>query len=158
MATNEPDNQKSELDSPNDDVVEAFSEVFGKLMGYATAEWINVDISIAQIKVIFVLHYGGTQTINQLAEKLKIGASTASHLVEKLVRAGLAQRIDSTTDRRIIDVHLTEQGHAMADRLSGVTHKWIISSWVSQLNEDQRSAFGNSLRALLAIIENSPES
>jgi DNA-binding MarR family transcriptional regulator len=156
MTTHLPPDQKPDNETPYDDVVEAFSDVFGKMMGYATADWINLEISTAQIKVIFVLHFGGTHTINQLAEHLNIGASTASHLVEKLVQAGLATRIDSTTDRRIIDVHLTDQGHAMADRLSGVTHKWIIAKWVAQLTEAQRTAFGNSLRALLTIIENTP--
>jgi len=149
--------QRPDNESEYDEVVEAFSSVFGRLMGYATSDWINVEISTAQIKVIFVLRFGGTHTVNQLAEHLNIGAPTASHLVEKLVKAGLATRIDSTIDRRIIDVHLTEQGRAMADRLSGVTHKGIIAKWVSQLTEDQRSAFGDSLHALLTIIENHPE-
>jgi DNA-binding MarR family transcriptional regulator len=157
MITNQPPNQKPDSENVYDDVVETFSDVFGKLMGYATADWINLEISTAQIKVLFVLHFGGTHTVNQLAEKLNIGASTASHLVEKLVQAGFAVRIDSTADRRIIDVHLTEQGHAMADRLSGATHKWIIAKWLSQLTEDQRAALGNSLHALLTIIENNPE-
>ena len=157
MTDNPPPDPKPDNDGAYDDVVETFSDVFGKLMGYATADWINLEISTAQIKVLFVLHFGGTHTVNQVAEHLNIGASTASHLVEKLVQAGLAARVDSTTDRRIIDVHLTGQGHAMADRLSGVTHKWIIAKWVSQLTEDQRSALGSSLHALLTIIENTPE-
>jgi DNA-binding MarR family transcriptional regulator len=154
MTTHSPPDQRP---PDYDDVVETFSDVFGKLMSYATADWINLEISTAQIKVIFVLHFGGSHTINQLAEHLHIGASTASHLVEKLVKAGFAVRVDSTADRRIIDVHLTEQGHAIADRLSGVTHKGMIASWLSRLSEDQRAAFGNVLHALLTIIENSPD-
>jgi DNA-binding MarR family transcriptional regulator len=157
MLTNPPPHPEPGSQADNADVVETFSSVFGKLMGYATADWINVEISTAQIKVLFVLHFRGTLTINQLAEKLSIGAPTASHLVEKLVQAGFAVRVDSTTDRRVIDVHLTEQGRALADRLSGVTHKWIIAKWVSQLSVDQRTELGNSLRALLTIIENNPE-
>jgi MarR family transcriptional regulator, organic hydroperoxide resistance regulator len=158
MVTNQSADQKPESDSIYDDVVEAFSSVFGRLMGYATTEWINVEISTAQIKVIFVLRFGGSHTVNQLAERLNIGQSTASHLVEKLVQAGYVLRIDSTTDRRIIDLHLTEQGRAMADRLSGVTHKGIIAQWLSKLTEDQRTTLGNNLHALLTIIHESPES
>jgi DNA-binding MarR family transcriptional regulator len=157
LFTNQPPNQEPGNETAYTELVEAVSDVFGKLMGYATADWINVEISTAQIKVLFVLHFGGTLTVNQLAEKLNIGAPTASHLVEKLVRAGFAARIDSTTDRRVIDVHLTEQGHAMADRLSCINHKWVIAKWISQLSEEQRADLGNSLRALLTIIENSPE-
>jgi DNA-binding MarR family transcriptional regulator len=156
MTISQVSNQAVDNNGAYDDVVEVLSDVFGKLMSYVTEDWINVEISTAQIKVIFVLHFAGTHTVNQLAEKLKIGASTASHLVEKLVQADLAVRIDSTTDRRIIDVHLTEKGHAMADRLSGVAYKKTIATWMSQLSVDQRSALGNNLRALLTIIENSP--
>ncbi len=126
-------------------------------MRLTTNDWIHLDISTAQIKVIFVLHFGGTHTVNQLADRLNIKQSTASHLVEKLVQAGFVMRSDSTKDRRIIELHLTEQGHVLADRLSGITHKGIIAQWVSQLTKNQRTALGNSLHDLLTIIENSPE-
>jgi DNA-binding MarR family transcriptional regulator len=66
-------------------------------------------------------------------------------------------RSDSTKDRRIIELHLTKQGHVLADRLSGITHKGIIAQWMSQLTEDQRTALGNILHALLTIIQNNPE-
>ena len=157
MSSNQQVDEPLHSSSAYDDVVEVISDVFGKLMRYTTAEWINLEISTAQIKLIFVLHFGGTHTVNQLAEKLNIGASTASHLVEILVQAGYAVRIDSTTDRRIIDVHLTERGHDMANRLSGVSHKAMLANWVARLSVDHREALGNSLRDLLVIIENNPE-
>ena len=158
MVANQPADQKPDNDSVYDDIVETFSDIFGELMRLTTDNWISIDISTAQLKVIFVLHFGGTHTVNQLADRLHIKQSTASHLVEKLVQAGFVTRVDSTKDRRIIELHLTEQGHALADRLSGITHKRTIAGWVSQLAEDQRTAFGNILHALLAIIENSPRS
>src|SRR5437899_1835799 len=136
-----PSNLDSFHDDPQKEIVEAFSTVFGKLMGYATADWIKLDLSMAQIKVIFTLHYTGDYTINRLAERLNIGAPTASHLVEKLVQAGFVTRTDSTTDRRVVEVHLTDQGHDMARRLSGARNQ-IIANWVSQLSEDQRSTLG----------------
>lgn len=157
MGTKQSHDQPSDTESMYDDIVEVFSDVFGKLMRYATDEWANVEISTAQIKVIFVLHFGGTHTVNQLAERLTIGQSTASRHIEKLVQAGFASRHESSTDRRIIDVDLTEQGHAVADRLSGITQKGMIAYWIAQLTEDQRTDLGNSLSALLRIIENSAE-
>ncbi len=65
-------------------------------------------------------------------------------------------RKDSTKDRRIIELHLTEQGHALAERLSGSTHKSMVARWVAKLPEDQRTAFGQILHTLLDIIENDP--
>ncbi len=133
----------------------SFSAVFGKLMGYATTDWINIDMSMAQIKVVMVLHYLGSHTIHQLAERLQIGAPTASHLVEKLVQAGLASRLEAASDRRVVEVHLTDQGHALVKNLSGARDR-IIAEWVVQLTVEQRQALEASLKALLAIIANIP--
>src|SRR5215510_4132284 len=105
MVLNQHTEQKPENDSTYDDIVETFSNVFGKLMRLTTTDWINLDISTAQIKVIFVLHFAGIHTVNQLADQLNIKQSTASHLVEKLVQAGFVTRIDSAKDRRIIELH-----------------------------------------------------
>ncbi|MBA3872364.1 MAG: winged helix-turn-helix transcriptional regulator, partial [Anaerolineae bacterium] len=115
---------------------------------------INLDLSTAQIKVIFTLHYSGADTINHLADRLNIGAPTTSHLVEKLVQAGYAVRVTSTADRRVVDVHLTEQGHEIANRLWG-TRNQVITTWISQLTLEQRRSLGESLQALLVIINDS---
>ena len=143
--------------SSHSEIIRAFNKVFGKLMSYATADWINVDLSMAQIKMIFTLHYNGAYSLNRLAERLTIGAPTASHLVEKLVQAGLAVRLDSTTDRRVIEVSLTDDGHAMADRLWGARNQ-IIGHWVSQLSPEAQQTLGESLQALLAIIDKNANS
>lgn len=155
MVTKQPVDQQPDHNGADNDVVETFSDVFGQLMRLTTDDWLDIDISTAQIKVLFVLHFGGMHSVNQLADRLNIKQSTASHLVEKLVRAGFVTRIDSATDRRISELSLTERGHTLADRLSGVTHKKVLAEWVSQLTEGQRTAFGNILHTLLAIIEKS---
>ena len=99
--SNASSDTSSEHDHQQNATANALSLVLGKLMGYTTAEWINVEMSISQIKVLLMLHFAGAHTINQLAERLNIGAPTASHLVEKLAQAGLASRIESRTDRRV---------------------------------------------------------
>jgi DNA-binding MarR family transcriptional regulator len=130
--------------------VELFADVLGALMRHVTAEWINTDISTAQIKVILALHFAGARSVSQLAQALDIGAPTASHLVEKLVKAGLAVRIESTTDRRVTHVHLTERGHDMASRMSGLNQKHVIAQWMSQLSNKHRTSLASTLRTLAA--------
>ena len=149
------------LDPPVDggDSLEAlvsnFSAVIGELMSYTTSDWINIDMSMAQIKVVLVLYNLGSHTIQQLAERLQIGAPAVSQLVEKLVQAGYASRRESTSDRRRVDVQLTAQGQALARNLHGPRDQ-IIAEWFDQLSDEQRLALGDNLKALLHIIANSP--
>lgn len=126
------------------------------MMRQVTAEWVNTDISTAQIKVLLALHFAGARSVSQLALALSIGAPTASHLVERVVQAGLAVRIESTSDRRVTHVHLTERGHDMARRMSGLNQKHLIAQWMSQLSDRQRAALKSSLRTLVAAAQAAP--
>ena len=126
-------------------------------MGYTTTDWINIDISMAQVKVLLILHHMGGHTINRLAERLQISAPTASQLVERLVKAGYASRRESNTDRRLVEVQLTERGQALVKNLQGPRDR-VVAEWLIQLPVEHRLALGESLKALLAIIPNTAES
>ena len=48
----------------------------------------------SQLKVLVTLGFEGTATISKLAEALSVSHPTVSHLVERLVQAGLVARVD----------------------------------------------------------------
>ena len=145
-----------DLDDSLETLVRNFSGVVGELMSYTTTDWIRIDMSMAQVKVMMVLNYLGPHTIHQLAERLQIGAPTASQLVEKLVQAGYASRRESPSDRRRVEVHLTAQGRTLVNNLLGVKDR-IIAAWIVQLPVEQRFALRDSLTALLTIIKNTSQ-
>ena len=55
----------------------------------ATAEpcWMEIDLTIAQLRTLLVLAEEGPLVIGQIAQRLGVGLSTGGHLVERLVRA-----------------------------------------------------------------------
>lgn len=60
--------------------------------GPAVAVWASLDLTMAQVKLLHVLGARGQATVSELAAVLRVGVPTASHLVERLVQAGLAVR------------------------------------------------------------------
>jgi DNA-binding MarR family transcriptional regulator len=61
---------------------------------------------------------GSDVTLARVATTVQISNSTASTLVDKLVRDGLVARARSTRDRRRIDLSLTPEGRQRLDGLS----------------------------------------
>lgn len=57
-------------------------------------------------------------TVGQLAERLQIRHHSAVGLVDRLVAEKLVTRSQSKTDRRQVNLELTEQGEAVLERLS----------------------------------------
>jgi len=55
-------------------------------------------------------------TVSRLGAALSVHISTASALLDKLVKAGLVERRRGEDDRRVVNLRLTEQGLSALDR------------------------------------------
>ncbi len=67
------------------------------------------DFSITQFKVLMLVWHSGSMTIKRLQERLAIAQSTASEMIDRLVRQGWVERKKHPKDRRITVFSLTEK-------------------------------------------------
>jgi DNA-binding MarR family transcriptional regulator len=102
--------------APIDQTLEAF-ERFMQLVsvGHAT-EMIEVSMSMAQMKVLYLLGTRRELHMSELVVMLGVSISTVSGLVDRLVDAGYASRRDDPDDRRHVMVGLTAAGSDVLDR------------------------------------------
>ena len=137
-------------DSRLDATVEMYWRVYGAVQQQNVTDWMELDLSTAQLKVLFIVNFRGPLPISQIAHMVGIGAPTASHLVEKLVQAGLIERIESGSDRRVVHAQVTAEGRATALRFrQGRTD--IMRHWISQLSADDQAALDKGLQALFRV-------
>src|SRR3954470_7759169 len=73
-------------------------------------------VSVVQLRALTVLGALGTANLGQLAEEMGVALSTASRLVDRLVRADLVERRPSPRTRREIELAVSATGHATLDR------------------------------------------
>lgn len=77
-------------------------------------------LSLVQLQALAALS-GGDLRMRELARRLGLAESTVTRLVDRLERAGLAERRSERPDRRSVLVGLTSTGHlalrAVRDRL-----------------------------------------
>ena len=69
----------------------------------------------SQKHILIVLRESGPITQRELTEKLGIKPGSASEVIGKLEAAGLICRVPSDTDRRTMDIRLTEEGRVQAE-------------------------------------------
>jgi DNA-binding MarR family transcriptional regulator len=113
-------------------------------------DWMELEMSMAQIKALFTISYGDAVPVNRIAEYLGVGQPTASYLVNKLVRQGFAERSESNIDRRVTLVRLTSQGEDLVRRLyQGGEAQY--RSWVNQLTEKERKDLLRGLQAIARV-------
>lgn len=80
-------------------------------------EWLEVDLTMSQLKVLFLLYPAERASMGQLAGSLGVTLSTVTGIVDRLVDHRLVLREEDSHDRRLVLCRLTEDGHATAERL-----------------------------------------
>lgn len=71
----------------------------------------------SQKRILIVLKEVGNITQHELTERLGIQPGSASEVIAKLEDAGNIVRVPSESDRRTMDIALTEQGRILAETL-----------------------------------------
>jgi DNA-binding MarR family transcriptional regulator len=79
--------------------------------------WLDLDLTIQQIKAVLILVRAGSLTAGQIGRELHVGFSTVTGLVDRLAEQGLVSRGEDPQDRRATRVVPTEAAHALVDGL-----------------------------------------
>ena len=126
------------IDSVADDLLSippiVFRAVRKKLLRTALIN-MDVDISPVHIGIMKQLYDAGTLHVAEIGKRLQIARPQMTHLIDKLANLGIVERHPDTTDRRMVNIVLTDKGKttleehdksirkAMRDTLSGFTDK-----------------------------------
>jgi DNA-binding MarR family transcriptional regulator len=82
-------------------------------------EWVAQEITLSQIRLLFLLSKNGPAPMSRIAEWLGVGLPTASGTVERVERHGLVAREHRLDDRRVVECGLTDAGRRLIDEISG---------------------------------------
>ncbi|MFN8473036.1 MAG: MarR family transcriptional regulator [Anaerolineae bacterium] len=80
--------------------------------------WLDVDLTMAQARALYVIASEGTTHGRVLAQALGIGAPAVSKLVDQLVERGMVSRREDADDRRVVWLQPTDEGQALVDQLT----------------------------------------
>ena len=132
---------------------------FGSLKKAMEPYFARFGISRPQWAVLMVLHRaeqeggGGGMRLRDLGERLFIQPPSVTGVVDRLEREGLVARSKAEDDLRVRRVRLTQEGHAMIERVLAV-HAGEIQALMSGLTERQQATLARLLDQLDAHLKN----
>ena len=98
-------------------VIDTLEEVTRSGPYSVSPEWFTLDLSMPQMRVVFLLFQEGSLRMSELASALDVSMSRATGLADSLVEKNLINRWADPDDRRSVLCALTEQGHELSRRL-----------------------------------------
>ena len=87
-------------------------------------EWIDLDLSFSKTEFfsMIIIDRYGDMTMSQIAGYIQVSMSTATGIIDRLVKKGYLKRDRSESDRRIVVICLTDKGqnlmHEFKSRIS----------------------------------------
>jgi DNA-binding MarR family transcriptional regulator len=110
------------------------------------------ELTLAQYYLLAALERSGWLSVSRLAEASGVAVPTATRLVDGLERAGLLVRARSRSDRRAVQVSLTNQGRVqLAHRRHQLTER--RTALYERLEPAEREQGERLLRHLAELIQ-----
>src|SRR5689334_7161120 len=111
----------------------------------------NFDISVEQFHILRHVRRG-RGSISELATAKNISRPAISQAVEALVKKGLLSRVQSTQDRRFVELTLTDAGNNLLDTVFQETRGWMKER-MSPLTPDELETIAKAMEALKKMLE-----
>lgn len=90
-----------------------------------------------QLAVLAVLRVHGSHTLTALADHERVTSPSMNRTVNCLAEGGLVQRVADETDRRKVNITLTEQGDEVVTETVRRREAWLIEA-LSELSPAER--------------------
>lgn len=109
-------------------------------------------LSVAQFRLLLFVRRNPGTSLSRVSDHLDTSLPAASQLVERVVQAGFVTRVQHPTERRRVELRLTDAGGAALAACDARTRAWLCER-LAGLKDDELDRLAdalNDLRALLA--------
>jgi DNA-binding MarR family transcriptional regulator len=97
---------------------------------------------------LFKLHMGHATTVAELARECQLDTGAMTRLLDRLEAKGLCRRVRSLSDRRVVNIELTEEGREAARQVPHVLCS-VQNELLSGFSHDEWMQLKSYLRRLL---------
>jgi DNA-binding MarR family transcriptional regulator len=135
-----------------DRLLDLHQEYMRRLSVGAVGAWLQLDLTLPQLRLLYLLAREGSATPGALARTLRLAPSTVTGLLDRLDERGLVRRDDDPSSRRCVVASATEAGAALIDDLVA-SRREQLSALFARLSEEERARITEAFRLLVAVAD-----
>ncbi len=134
------------------EIIESHRRLNHALRDYSPDVWMDLSLTIAQVKSLFFISNQGSTNFRKLAERLKVTPSNVTGIIDRLVEQGLISRTENPEDRRVILLKTTAKGDALVAELRERRSRHL-SKILTELNKEDLNIITQGLGLLAKAAE-----
>jgi DNA-binding MarR family transcriptional regulator len=114
------------------------------------------DVTVPQLRALVLVGGRGPLRAADIASELEIDSSTATRLIDRLVRKGLLDRSRDETDRRVVWLAATAEGKRLLQAMNR-HRRSSIGQMLARMDPEARQQLRDGLIALAEVAAEAPE-
>lgn len=99
------------------EILKLSGDIFNAIPIAIPPEWLSLELTVAQLRLLLVLHARGPSRMSVIAAELDAALSTATGIADNLVKKGLVTRQTDPQDRRLVIAALAPAGQELINKL-----------------------------------------
>jgi len=107
----------------------------------------DIDLTLGQLDCLRLIGRMGLPSMSELSAELHLKPSTATGMVDALVRRGKIERVQDPGDRRVVRVQLTEESRKWRERHHRHARR-KLRGLLTQLDDDELQQVSSALALL----------
>ena len=115
-------------------------------------EFVELGLTMAQAKVLYLVHSAGTLRMSELASRLGVTISTTSAQVDRLAALGLLRRSEDLADRRHVLLAITDAGTDQLERMRELNVQQL-QRLVARLTDEDLETVAMAIEILAANVD-----
>lgn len=123
------------------------------LRDYDVDVWMDLSLTIPQLKCLFFISNQGKTNFRKLAERMNVSPSNITGIIDRLVDQGLVSRVENPEDRRILNLQTTAKGEALIAELRE-RRSIYLTQILADLNNKELDQIAHGLDLLARAVEN----
>lgn len=125
---------------------------FQELAATSPDSWGGVDLTITQLRALFVLAHRQPLCVSDLAQALGVSLASASALRKRLARLGYITRHRGIEDQRTVLLGLSAKANRLLFSLQRRSTE-RLSSTIQRMSDAERAALTVTLRAFVRLAD-----
>jgi DNA-binding MarR family transcriptional regulator len=115
--------EKQKKEELIESILQLTDKLFRQLLPILPMEWLHLDLTITQLKVVLLLFITGHSRMSDIASELGVSLATATGVADRLVERNLLIRNGDPDDRRVVLCQLSNDGEKLIRDLWQLTQK-----------------------------------
>jgi DNA-binding MarR family transcriptional regulator len=118
-------------------------------------EWIKIDLTLSkhELFTLMLVERKGEISMSRIAEYVNVSMSTATGIVDRLVKNGFLVRNRTETDRRIVMISLTKKAEKVIEEIKSIGTRYI-SLVGDALTAEERAFIYSIFMKIISVINN----